>query len=74
MKLNFAAVDAAVDALHEVAVPADLNGAALPPIVRPDAPAFVREVTAEIMAGRGDLHSREPHAGGRHVPRRHDAI
>ncbi|WP_294536304.1 pyruvate:ferredoxin (flavodoxin) oxidoreductase [uncultured Rhodoblastus sp.] len=55
VKLNFAAVDAAVDALHEVAVPADLNGVALPPIVRPDAPAFVREVTAEIMAGRGDL-------------------
>ena len=55
VKLNFAAVDAAVDALHEVAIPAALNGAALAPLVRADAPAFVREVTAEIMAGRGDL-------------------
>ena len=56
VKLNFAAVDAAVDALHEVTVPAAMNGAAaLPPLVRPDAPDFVREVTAEIMAGRGDL-------------------
>ncbi len=58
---NFAAVDAALDALHEVAVPPPTA----PEIRRrarasvggwggSDAPAFVREVTAPIIAGKGD--------------------
>ncbi len=51
---NFAAVDAAVADLHEVAVPETLTGAEPPPLVPDDAPAFVREVTAKMMAGRGD--------------------
>ena len=53
---NFAAVDAALAHLHEVQIPAHADGAfELPPIVSGDAPQFVREVTAEMMAGRGDL-------------------
>ncbi|HTY35095.1 pyruvate:ferredoxin (flavodoxin) oxidoreductase [Mycobacterium sp.] len=55
VKLNFAAVDAAIDALHEVEVPGAVTSTHdVPPIVPPTAPEFIREVTGEIMAGRGD--------------------
>ncbi|MCV7090040.1 pyruvate:ferredoxin (flavodoxin) oxidoreductase [Mycobacterium interjectum] len=55
VKLNFAAVDAAIEALHEVEVPETATGTNdIPPIVPPAAPEFVRQVTGEIMAGRGD--------------------
>jgi pyruvate-ferredoxin/flavodoxin oxidoreductase len=54
IKKNFAAVDAAVEHLHEVTVPAELTGAPNPPLVPDDAPAFVRTVTAAMMEGRGD--------------------
>ncbi|MBI3648141.1 MAG: pyruvate:ferredoxin (flavodoxin) oxidoreductase [Actinobacteria bacterium] len=53
---NFAAVDAALDSLHEVRVPAAVTGDVhrLPPV--PDlAPDFVRRVTAAMIEGRGDL-------------------
>jgi len=55
VRKNFAAVDAALDHLHEVEVP----GRALskfdiaPPVVA-SAPAFVQSVTAKIIAGNGD--------------------
>jgi pyruvate-ferredoxin/flavodoxin oxidoreductase len=56
VRQNFAAVDAALAHLHEVSVPAEAAGALdLPPAVSPAAPEFVRSVTAEILAGRGDL-------------------
>jgi pyruvate-ferredoxin/flavodoxin oxidoreductase len=52
---NFAAVDAALDHLHEVDVPAEATSTIeMPPVVSPNAPDFVQTVTAEIMAGRGD--------------------
>ncbi len=51
---NFAAVDAALAHLHEVAVPRELTGAELAPLVPDSAPEFVRKVTALMMAGRGD--------------------
>ncbi|ASL40428.1 MULTISPECIES: pyruvate:ferredoxin (flavodoxin) oxidoreductase [Acetobacter] len=55
VQLNFRAVDAAVAALHEVAVPAKADGTLpMPPVVPPSAPLFVQQVTAEIMAGRGE--------------------
>ena len=55
VKMNFAAVDAALDALHEVQVPGSVTSTFdKPPIVPPTAPEFVRRVTAEIMAGRGN--------------------
>ncbi len=52
---NHAAVDAAVAALHRVPIPrAEPAGRELPPVVPLDAPDFVREVTAAMMAGKGD--------------------
>jgi pyruvate-ferredoxin/flavodoxin oxidoreductase len=55
VRRNFAAVDAALAQLHEVAIPTyGADGAPRPPLVRDDAPEFVRSVTAMMMAGRGD--------------------
>ncbi len=51
---NFAAVDAALEHLHEAKVPGTLTGAEPPSLVPDDAPEFVRKVTAMMMAGRGD--------------------
>ncbi|MGZ5212740.1 MAG: pyruvate:ferredoxin (flavodoxin) oxidoreductase [Actinomycetota bacterium] len=53
---NFAAVDAALAALHEVPVPATGTGDrhVLPPVPA-DAPDFVQRVTAKMIAGQGDL-------------------
>jgi pyruvate-ferredoxin/flavodoxin oxidoreductase len=52
---NFAAVDAALDHLHEVKVPREVsNDRLLDDVVPEDAPKFVREVTAPMMRGHGD--------------------
>ncbi|MBM3494816.1 MAG: pyruvate:ferredoxin (flavodoxin) oxidoreductase, partial [Armatimonadetes bacterium] len=52
---NNAAVDAALEHLHEVQVPGRTPGELrMPPAVSPDAPEFVRTVTAQMIAGRGD--------------------
>ena len=52
---NFAAVDRALDHLHEVAVPPKISSALdiLPPVAAA-APDFVQRVTARIIAGDGD--------------------
>ena len=56
VRQNFAAVDAALAHLCEVAVPATATCTIeLTPKVPVDAPEFVRNVTAEMIAGRGDL-------------------
>jgi pyruvate-ferredoxin/flavodoxin oxidoreductase len=52
---NFAAVDATLDRLYEVAVPSEITSTVeIAPVVSPLAPPFVQYVTAEMMAGRGD--------------------
>lgn len=52
---NFAAVDHTLAHLFQVKVPAGApTGYALPPIVSPDAPAFVQDVLVPMMAGCGD--------------------
>ena len=52
---NFAAVDRALEHLFEVPLPSAVSsGRQRPPVVPPEAPAFVRQVTAMMMAGRGD--------------------
>jgi pyruvate-ferredoxin/flavodoxin oxidoreductase len=52
---NFAAVDAALDHLHQVAVPERATGTIeIPATVAPGAPEFVRKITAAIIADRGD--------------------
>ena len=56
MEQNFAAVDAALDGMHEVPVPAGVAGDLhRPPPVPEAAPDFVQRVTAMMLAGKGDL-------------------
>jgi pyruvate-ferredoxin/flavodoxin oxidoreductase len=53
---NYAAVDAAVAHLHEVAIPDEATSLLeMPPVVSSEAPEFVQNVTARILAGEGDL-------------------
>jgi pyruvate-ferredoxin/flavodoxin oxidoreductase len=55
VKKNFAAVDAALDHLHEVKVPAKVSAVfEIRPAVPAAAPDFVQRVTARIIAGEGD--------------------
>ena len=52
---NFAAVDRALGELHRVEIPAGTTRfATVPPIVPSNAPAFVQDVTAKLLAGLGD--------------------
>jgi pyruvate-ferredoxin/flavodoxin oxidoreductase len=52
---NRAAVDRALEGLHRIEVPNRVTTTReLPPLVPAHAPEFVRTVTAEMMAGRGD--------------------
>jgi len=52
---NYAAVDNALAHLQEVKYPANVTSKiARPALVPADAPQFVKEVTAEILAGRGN--------------------
>ena len=55
VELNFQAIDAALANLHEVAVPNNVSSTfERPPLVAASAPQFVQEITARILAGRGD--------------------
>jgi pyruvate-ferredoxin/flavodoxin oxidoreductase len=56
LDMNFAAVDRALDGLHEVEIPegAESDLHRLPPVPE-DAPDFVKRVTAMMIAGQGDL-------------------
>ncbi|HET9780890.1 MAG TPA: pyruvate:ferredoxin (flavodoxin) oxidoreductase [Candidatus Dormibacteraeota bacterium] len=56
LERNFAAVDLALAELHEVAVPQQVSGELhVRRTVPVEAPDFVQRVTAEMIAGRGDL-------------------
>ncbi|MEI8334056.1 MAG: pyruvate:ferredoxin (flavodoxin) oxidoreductase [Chloroflexota bacterium] len=52
---NFAAIDMSIAKLGHVALGTVAAGYAIPALVPDDAPDFVRNVTAVLMAGRGDL-------------------
>ena len=53
---ELAAVDGAVAGLHRIELPALATSTRVPrPLVPESAPEFVRTVTAELMAGRGEL-------------------
>jgi len=55
VEMNNAAVDGALARIYEVDVPEKVTSKIkMPPPVPEDAPDFVREVTAELMARRGD--------------------
>ncbi len=52
---NFRAIDAALAGLHEVRVPDQVTSTFdRPPVVPEDAPEFVKQVTAVLLAGQGD--------------------
>ena len=55
IRKNFQAIDEAVAKLHEVQVPAEATSAfeMVPPVPQ-EAPAFIREVTAKMIAYEGD--------------------
>jgi pyruvate-ferredoxin/flavodoxin oxidoreductase len=56
VRMNFAAVDSALQHLHRVEVPgAATSGIEVAAPVPEEAPDFVREVTSRIIAGEGDL-------------------
>ncbi len=56
VKRNWAAVDAALDHLHQVEVPNTVSSELTrPPIVPQEAPDFVQKVTGVMLAGKGDL-------------------
>ena len=56
LERNFAAVDLALAELHEVTVPDQVAGDRhVRRVVPVEAPDFVQRVTAEMIAGRGDL-------------------
>jgi pyruvate-ferredoxin/flavodoxin oxidoreductase len=55
LRKNYAAVDSTLAHLHEVVVPSAAESAFdLPPTVPEIAPDFVRRVTSEMIAGKGD--------------------
>jgi pyruvate-ferredoxin/flavodoxin oxidoreductase len=55
VRKNFEAVDATLAHLHALEVPTAVTSTReIPPIVSPKAPEFVRNVTAMMMAGKGD--------------------
>jgi len=55
VELNYQAIDKTLAALHEVTIPGKISSKVklISPVSK-DAPEFVRNVTAEIIAGRGD--------------------
>ncbi|HTO03694.1 MAG TPA: pyruvate:ferredoxin (flavodoxin) oxidoreductase, partial [Opitutus sp.] len=57
VRMNYAAVDAALDGLQEVPIPAeiDVNAIGSVPPVYPGASEFVQKVTARLLADEGDL-------------------
>jgi len=53
---NYQAVDATLDHMHEVEIPAVADSTrGLDPVVPEQAPAFVQDVTAAMLRGEGDL-------------------
>ena len=56
VEMNFNAVDRTLEALFEVPVPSQVTSKIqIQPAVAGNAPEFVKEVTAKIIAGQGDL-------------------
>ncbi len=52
---NISAIDMALQQLQQIEVPKQIEGGkSLPPIVAAEAPEFVQDVIAEIIAGRGN--------------------
>jgi len=55
VQLNYQAVDQSIAHLHRIDYPGQATSSVVkPPVVPDEAPAFVKDVTARIMAGEGD--------------------
>ncbi|MDH7601372.1 MAG: pyruvate:ferredoxin (flavodoxin) oxidoreductase [Armatimonadota bacterium] len=55
VEMNYKAVDTALERIYEVKYPDRVTSKIkMPPVVSDDAPEFVKEVTAELIAMRGD--------------------
>jgi pyruvate-ferredoxin/flavodoxin oxidoreductase len=55
VQMNYKAVDSAIENLHEIEVPDQpTSNVEKPPVVSDQAPEFVQNVMAKIMAGKGD--------------------
>jgi pyruvate-ferredoxin/flavodoxin oxidoreductase len=55
VRQNFAAVDHTLSHLYEVHYPSQVTSKiSMPPVISPEAPAFLQNVTAEIIKGKGD--------------------
>ncbi len=55
LQRNYAAIDASLAHLHRIEVPQQPGSRiSMPPVIQGEAPEFVREVTATLIAGRGD--------------------
>ncbi|WP_456385178.1 pyruvate:ferredoxin (flavodoxin) oxidoreductase [Desulfolithobacter sp.] len=54
VKMNFDAVDAAINNIVEVTIPGKITGHEVPPTVPDEAPDFVKEVTAKMIEGKGE--------------------
>ncbi len=56
VRMNFAAVDAALAHLHQIDIPGEISSTIdMPPVVPEEAPEFVQNVTALMISGDGDL-------------------
>ncbi len=55
VRMNYEAVDSALANLYEVTVPATAgSGIQIPPVVPAEAPDFIQNITAKMLAGHGD--------------------
>ncbi len=55
VRMNYEAVDSALANLYEVKVPATAgSGIQIPPVVPAEAPDFIQNITAKMLAGHGD--------------------
>jgi pyruvate-ferredoxin/flavodoxin oxidoreductase len=55
LQMNYAAIEAGIHGAFQVSYPSTVTSKIRkPPIVSPEAPDFVQQVTARIMAGKGD--------------------
>ncbi len=54
VEMNYSAVDGAIDNIVEIELPESVTGHDLPPVVPEEAPDFVKKVTAQMIAGKGE--------------------
>ena len=55
LERNYAAIDASLAHLHQIDIPAAVTShIEMPPVIHGEAPDFVKNVTATLIAGRGD--------------------